>query len=108
MSRTYRRFNKAGREELDSCLNGMWSHWLRQDETEEERYTFAVKYHSDGYRWSGSPSTARGLREETRTMCRANQREQLHRITKVTDYEDAYYDSSHEDAQAGYLVWVYY
>lgn len=101
MSRTYRRFDAEGRNDVDRWLN----YWNWGGDTQEERYRYAVKFHSDGY---GSDGRAKGLREETRRIARADQREQLHRIMKCTDYEDVYYDSSHENHQAKYLIWVYY
>lgn len=112
MARTFRRTDAYGfqkSEKLfskeDHVLVKKDKSWQYVENTPEIIQENVRKFHSDGHYSDGNASALKSWSNQIR---RTNEREQLGKVYKCEDYEDAYYDFGPENHNLRLIIWIIY
>lgn len=112
MSRTYRRTKKINHSQKWKNCNHDYG-WIRWHglydivyDTQSDYYKENSRYyHGDGnFSWG---KTKQAMQWDSKKKIRASERNQLSKVYRLEDYDDADYDPS-EDRKVKQLWWVYF
>ena len=98
MSRTFRKMDEEGKHEVKRIvdLHRFWG------DDEEGIYKFVVGFHGDGSWVYGSPA---GFRHDCKKARRTCERKEYHKIYRLENFEDAWYDDSYENLKQRKAIW---